>query len=344
MERLKQEAPQGIVQTKRSVDWLVDNTTIAVFDPVTFEGYQRSIVDTHCDKIVKYLLEKEFYLPTPIICALDGPYSDEAAMRIVDGQHRVEAFRRLKKRSIERFEQIAACEIPVIVLERSTLNCEIDTFITINKTSKNVDTSLALVLKSKLASATGGAIPDAAKRDYIAVEVARLLDAGTSEVWKDAISFEGRPRKGTFKLISLNAFVSGSRGLISCLEQSGHLSLDAWNEDAINDTVRLVSSLLDDVWNAVYARWPQLGFDRENRRIIQGSIGYSAISKYLQYQIGSNVASCSDFEALCTMCRRSIDGIGISYESWMPGGYFSQFTSGSGYSYVAKELISRATP
>ncbi len=341
MEYLKQGTSQGIVQTKKSVSWLVDNTSIAVFDPVTFEGYQRSIVDAHCDKIVKYLREKDFYLPTPIICALDGSYSDEATMRIVDGQHRVEAFRRLKKHYSERFGQIADYEIPVIVLEHPTMDCEIDTFITINKTSKNVDTSLALVLKSKLKSVTEGAVPDMAKRDYIAVEAARKLDASTSEVWGDTISFEGRPRKGTSKLISLNAFVSGTRGLVRSLEQNGLLSLSEWDEDAINDSIQTVYDLLDNVWRAVYVRWPELMSDRENRRIIQGSIGYSAICKYLQYFIDRRDRASANCEKLCVALEGSINRVSVPYENWMPGGFFSQFTSGSGYSYVAKELISR---
>ena len=51
-----------LVQTTKTVDWLVNNTHVFVFDPVEFKGYQRDININHCSKIVKFL-QNNFYLP-----------------------------------------------------------------------------------------------------------------------------------------------------------------------------------------------------------------------------------------------------------------------------------------
>ena len=76
------------------------------------------------------------------------------------------------------------------------------------------------------------------------------------------------------------------------------------------------------------------GFEFAERAIETGE--FRAI-RDVQRRDSSN-ANC---EKLCVALEESINRISVPYENWMPGGFFSQFTSGSGYSYVAKELISR---
>ena len=63
------QGDSSIIQTKKTVDWLINNTRVKVFNPMTFEGYQRNIDEKHCDQIVSYLSE-EFFLPTSIISPL----------------------------------------------------------------------------------------------------------------------------------------------------------------------------------------------------------------------------------------------------------------------------------
>ena len=96
MIEIKQGNGLRLIQTKRTVDWLVNHTTVSVFDPIDFSGYQRSIDLKHCDKIVKYMLDNDFYFPTAITCAANGIIGEDTPLRIVDGQHRVEAFKQLQ--------------------------------------------------------------------------------------------------------------------------------------------------------------------------------------------------------------------------------------------------------
>lgn len=99
--------------------------------------------------IISYENDK-FFLPTSIICASREDYRSKEKLYIVDGQHRIHAFCLLAKQNPARYEQIKDNEVSVIVLEQVGEEVEIDTFITINKTSKKVDTSLAYVLKNKI--------------------------------------------------------------------------------------------------------------------------------------------------------------------------------------------------
>ena len=149
MINIFQNKELDLLQTKKTVDWLVSNTSVSVFSPINFKGYQRQIDEKHCMKIVEFL-KRDFFMPTAIICATDHDFTDTSKLRIVDGQHRVNAFKILKESEPQRYAQIKAYEIPVIVMANVNENIEIDTFITINKTSKKVDTSLALVLKNKM--------------------------------------------------------------------------------------------------------------------------------------------------------------------------------------------------
>jgi len=201
----------NFLHTTKTVDWLTYSTYVSVFDPIKFRGYQREINENHCKKIVKYL-ENNFYLPTPIICACDGIYNDETPLRIVDGQHRVHAFKQLKEKNNIRYENVKDYEISVIVMENVDEELEIDTFITINKTSKRVDTSLAYVLKNKINFDKKSEDLNIPKLDYLAVELAvKFIE---NNYWENRISFTGPPSNKGPETISLNAFVKATRRLI----------------------------------------------------------------------------------------------------------------------------------
>lgn len=339
MERLNQAKTHSLVQTTKTVSWLVDNTRVAVFDPVTFDGYQRKINDKHCDAIVEYLSSGELFLPTSIICATDKPYDDSSQLRIVDGQHRVEAFTRLKKQNPIAFEKISANEISVVVLENADLRTEIETFITINKTPRKVDTSLALVLMNKLNSENANEISDKMKRDYLAVEAARVLNERESSLWEDRISYEGTPSKTSYRLVSLNSFVTNVRALLRHLGNCGLVDYNWLDEDEINAQAQRIADLLDAIWDAAQRNWPELfEGDDANRRIIQGPIGLASISRFVCLMLKNPDRRPANMARLCDAAAKWIDSIDAPAANWMPGSSYSQFTSGSGYSVIAHDL------
>lgn len=325
-----------LVITSKSIEWLTQNTTVSVFDPVAFTGYQRQIDEKHCLKIVSYLKTFSF-LPSAIICACEE-YTDRAQLRIVDGQHRVHAFRLLAYHDPARYAVIKDEEIPVVVMINVPLELEINTFITINKTSKKVDTSLAYVLKNKLSKGEGDMVMSRA--EYIAVEVAvRLNESEDNKLWSNRILYEGAVKNSNC-YISLNAFVRATRVLVNTLNQMGYIDL-RWNaqtkQEEVGQITLRTADLIQDIWETVYLRWPELlDASFEEKQVLQGSIGYTAITKTLVKQIKEKGVYGEEIK---TFLRRTILSFGVPYQQWTKKGTFSSYSSEAGYRLVSDSLI-----
>ena len=342
MDRINQ-GTSNIIQTRKTVDWLVNHTRVNVFNPMTFEGYQRSIDKKHCAKIVDYL-SREFFLPTSIICASRKEYTENAQLYIVDGQHRVEALRLLRQEYPARYKQVKDYELSVIVLEKAEEEVEIDTFITINKTSKKVDTSLAYVLKNRINNDRASKDISISKREYLSVELATALNASEpkkSELWANKILFEGAARQ-TPQLISLNAFVMSMRSLLFYLQQRRVIPQDWNNREELSDCIDTLYFITDAVWSEIRNKWPDLfDSDLEKRRIIQGSIGFSSLNKYLIQNLKREGGSMTATEFI-ERAGAWIHAIQFPGNVWLPGGRFSKYSSASGFSIIAQELMANA--
>jgi len=231
MMRLMQDCECEIIYDKKTVDWLVNNTSVRTFDNINFTGYQRKVNESHVSKIVDYLMENNFYLPTSIICASDEDVAKDTRLHIVDGQHRVEAFKTIKVNNLEKYNEIKNYELSVIILQNPSEMLEVDTFITINKTSRKVDTSLAYVLKNKINKENKSSSDlTIAKKEFLAVELAINLNNDAKFLWYNKILLEGNPTKNLQETISLNSFVKSVQNLIGYLEKYKILKID-WNND-----------------------------------------------------------------------------------------------------------------
>ena len=88
-------------------------------------------------------------------------------------------------------------------------------------------------------------------------------------------------------------------------------------------------------------KWQELFYsDLDKRRIIQGAIGFTAINKVVihllnQKEYKDEYDLIEDFE---NFIKRST----ISANKWLPGEMFSKYSSESGYTIVAQELISNS--
>lgn len=338
MIEIFQNKQLDLLETKKTVDWLVNNTTVSVFNPIDFKGYQRQIDNKHCIKIVDFL-KRDFFMPTAIICATDKEFQDDCNLRIVDGQHRVNAFKMMKTKEPERYNQIKEYEVPVIVMAKVDENTEIDTFITINKTSKKVDTSLALVLKNKMNKYNTSEDLTMPKAEYIAVELAQYLNfrEDPNNIWFDKILFEGNP-KNTAQLISLNAFVKSTRVLLNRMARKGLISLDWSENDEISECIEKCYKIINSIWSILQNKWPELfDSDLEKRRIIQGAIGYSSFNRAIVGLLEKSTYK-DEYDFIYEI-ENWIKCISIEADRWLPGETYSKYSSESGYSIVARELL-----
>lgn len=338
MKKIYQNPKVSLLQTTKTVDWLINNTSVSVFDPILFQGYQRQIDNKHCYKIVEYI-KKDFFLPSSIICALDEDYDSNKKLRIVDGQHRVQAFRILSRDFGLRYKEIKDFEISVIVMEKVDEKSEIDTFITINKTSKKVDTSLAFVLKNKLNENYVSDDLNISKKEYLSVELAYLLNTNESNTfWHNKILFEGNP-KNSIQYISLNAFVRSTRSFLIALEQNQLINIQWQSQEDITELIELLDGVFDHIWTQVSYKWPDLYYGNfEKRNIIQGAIGFSSINRFIIENLKKTDKPIS-FDMFKKQIVVWINSINVPSKYWEPGNRFSSYSSESGYKIIVIELL-----
>lgn len=349
------QGDKNIVVTFKTVDWLVNNTQTSEFNPVDFTGYQRKIDDKHCDKIVDYLM-KSFYMPATIICAIHSDYDENAKLYIVDGQHRIKAFSIIKDKNKDRYDAIKNEQIPVVVLVNPLPETEISTFITINKTAKKVDTSLAFVLKNKLNAEKISDDLMIPRREYISVESAWKINNNVASIWKDRILFENSPSALTKESLSLNAWVKSIRVLLGCFERHKLITYKWETKEDIDELVDKTINLIDIIWDTVKNKWNELfDLDEKNYTIIQGAIGFNAIHKLVihtldffqsrEVNVDNNVEiqpvknSIIDLECYKKLVNNAILSNKSVVDDWKPSGRYSSFSSESGYTLLGNELI-----
>ncbi len=336
---LNQDINCKIFQTIKTVEWLVNKTEVRTFDKITFKGYQRQVNEKHVNNIVKYIEGRQFYLPTSIICASDDKLNEDTKLYIVDGQHRIEAFKKLKNNNREEYKKIKNYKVSVIVLENPSEALEIDTFITINKKSRKVDTSLALILQKKINRKIGSSDKlITAKKEYLAVELAILLNSERNSIWNNKILLEGNPNKYTYESISLNSFVRSTRVFISYLEKYKIISINWDSEEELNTILNSIKDIYLKMWENIEEKWPNLFSDKnEINNIIQATIGVSALNKYIILQL-KNKNEEINIDTFNKNVKKWIMGIKKLESDWYSGNEFSKFSSESGFNMVANIL------
>lgn len=344
MIEINQECDCKIKHALKTVEWLIKNTEVRTFNSVNFTGYQRKVNNNHVLELVKYLKKGKFYLPTSIICA--GPkntkITESTKLYIVDGQHRVEAFKKIEKDDKENYRRIKDYEISVIILENPDEKLEIDTFITINKTSRKVDTSLAYILKNKInrnLSNNGSNNLIIAKKEFLAVELAIAINSDENSLWYEKILLEGNPTKKSYETISLNSFVRSTRVLVSYLEKSKIINSDWKDENELRDILDKLKTIYLNIWNNIKIKWPNLFVDQKNNNVIQGAIGVSSINKYIILQLNNWEEKNKDIEIFNTENKNWIDKLDINENRWQKGNEFSRYSSESGFNMIAKILL-----
>lgn len=349
---IKQKINFKIEQTCLSVDDLIETTEPDVFNPETTAGYQRKINPKHCKNIIKYIMDNPFFFPAPII--ISTRQNPHGKRWVVDGQHRIEAFRLIKEGQNEnsqykdKYEEIKGLTLPVIVLINPDQKFEIQTFITINKRGRKVDTSLAFILQNKPEGVLSPENTKKAQINFLIAGLALKINDETEvegniddvrELWLSQISYEDNP-KIEGKLISISAFARSEYGLINRLLATEIIPSD-WKttEEKTEEAESLIKELFYYKWQIIEQKWPQLfASNKEQRVIIQGPIGCSSINKFIIKALFDTklVNSISDYK---TELRKLFSKLDVPYKNWLKGVNFSAYSSEAGYSVIADLLL-----
>lgn len=348
MEYINQLSECMIIQTKKTVEWLIDNTEVRTFNKVTFEGYQRQVNENHVKGIAKYINESfeknpknKFFLPTSIICASNQKFGENTKLFVVDGQHRIEAFKYLHKKYQEQYQKIKKFELSVIVLEEPSEALEVDTFITINKTSRKVDTSLAYILKGKISRLEKDSDNASllSRQEYLAVELAIFLNENSESNWYGRIMLEGNPSKYSDETISLNSFVRSLRVLIRELSNYRVISLGWKNEQDLKSILDTLKDFYLYFSKLVISRWPGLFRNSGRESVIQGSIGVSSLNKFLILKLKEANITFDDIDKFKDSLSKWVFDINIDESAWLRGNEFSKYSSEAGFNMIANILL-----
>lgn len=246
----------------------------------------------------------------------------------------------LKEIDSGKYNSIKNYELSVVILEKPSEVLEVDTFITINKTSRKVDTSLAYVLKNKInKNSTSSSDLTIAKKEFLAVELVIKLNDDKNSLWYKRILFEGNPTNKSYETISLNSFVKSVQMLINYLNKYNIIIIDWQNNQELEKIIDNIKCIYLKIWDAVKFKWPNL-FKEEsiNNSVIQGTIGVSAINKYIILQL-KNQNNNYNLEEFISKVEYWIVNINISQDEWYKGNRFSQFSSAAGFNIVANILL-----
>lgn len=338
MKIINQKCNCKIIQDSKTVNWLVENTHVRTFNTLNFTGYQRKVNENHVLKIVDYLIKNDFYMPTSIICSSDKEVKEDTQLSIVDGQHRIEAFKRLKEIDEKKYQEIEDFELSVIILEKPSEELEVDTFITINKTSRKVDTSLAYILKNKI-NRRKKCSDDLtiAKKEFLAVELATDINIDKNTLWYNKILLEGNPTHSSCETISLNSFVRSVRVFVSYLNKYNIIDLNWKNETELEEIKSNLKFIFLELWNVIQSKWPKLF--NSNNSIIQGNIGVSSLNKYIIMQMKGLESNSYSIEEFNSLVKKWIVNLNVDETPWLKGNEFSIFSSESGCNIIAKNLL-----
>ncbi|KRF01080.1 hypothetical protein ASG89_26085 [Paenibacillus sp. Soil766] len=338
-----------------TIEELVFGTYVLQFnsEEENSRGYQRPLLPSHFRKITKYLQGSGAILPPAILTASEPgniEYNQNrlgiiGKLRVVDGQHRIAAFKQLREIDEFKYSEIKHYEIPVIIMiipEEKQIH-EINTFININSKGKKVSTDLAIRLREQ--------IRDKGENNFyfnkveviedIATKITKSINSNENSVWYNAIKV-GPDQSG--RIISINAFNKSLFDLLSLFWENKKLS----NEIEAKHYTEFFQQLLVECWDSVMSKWPGcFNFKNEEKYNsyynIQKGIGVNSLHIILTRIIRSKYQECPTLELLKTavvndfikILKKTI----VTDEDWMIGGEFMGFASRAGFNQVAERIM-----
>lgn len=243
-------------------------------------GYQRKPSPSRVNSLAKDLSEGMVDLPTAVLLSvrmdrmypsrdaagqyiLTLPDKNQRPFYVIDGQHRLEALKKLYNDEKQSREQWHRFKIPAVIIFGADENTEMDQFHTVNSNAKSISTDLALDLLRQRATKNN------AFRKYL-VEKGQAWKVHAQELtetvallgmWKDKIQFANEVKGKT--LVRSNAFV---RSLKPCLEQAN------FREHSLDQQAIIINAY----WEGIGKVLPECFFS-PNDYNIQGGVGVNVL-------------------------------------------------------------------
>lgn len=321
----------------------------------TDEGYQRKPSTSRVNRLARDLLHRRVDLPTALLLSvrnqelyprldrsgryiLSIPEDTTKPFFVVDGQHRLEALKKVMKEDSEGdWDKFI---IPAVIIFGADIGVEMDQFHVVNSNAKSISTDLALdLLKTR-------AKKDDAFRKYLegAGEGWKIVSQELTEkvsrrgVWKGCIRFPNEPKAKT--LINSNSFVTSLR---RALEQ----------ENFATYLPEQRTDIIEAYWKGIKMALPEC-FEEPASYNIQRTVGvyvlHYLLPTVLEYAVkfGNPVNDANSYYNLFAQTLRDLsgdnqlDGESVGPDFWRVGaaGASGTYSSGAGQR-VLREIIRR---
>lgn len=361
-----------IVITSLTVDELIKLAKPEVYNSVDSpQGYQRPINNNHVKNIVEYLKNEQYpILPTSMVMAIDtedflyrsnNEFKFNGHLRIVDGQHRIEAMRRIVKELEEEIKlypndkyvetqdelnMFLRWEYPVnIMLLNKSDNweryIEIRSFVDINKKGKTVATDLADTNMRNI-RATLKELPQKQAIHQISLQVVNTLIEDKKSVWYKSIK-TGDIGTNT-KIIGIAQFSKSIMSLSRNYLYSKYGKKEYYEKDEIECVVRNLSEKLKEYWGIICSKWEHAFVYNSDMKTYSVNYDYSiqkGIGVFpLHRLITTEFIGSKDIDEALESCRRilSENKSQIDSSDWEVGGTFTSYSSSSGHAKINKML------
>ena len=336
----------SLILCKMKPKELIENTYVAFHNTSNNTGYQRALQSAHYRKIVKFLRnnDKPFMLSSYILAINKDEFSLNGAefivhnrMRLVDGQHRVEAFKELREVDIVKFNEIKDFEYPITILitEKNDDINEILSFIDINSKGKKVNTNLAITLRDKLYKENNSSnLSFEEFKERICTNVIINLNNSAESVWYELIKIGNET--GREKKIGINAFNESLKPVISSFLMSLKIDISNYSNYLTNldKYSNELTELVDECWSLVSKKW-SVCFKYTEKYNIQKGVGVFPFHIILSQSISKNEG---DTDNNLQYFLDTIEKSEIDNDSWIVGGDFSYYNSKSGFLKVVKMI------
>ncbi|MDY0097343.1 MAG: DGQHR domain-containing protein [Candidatus Dojkabacteria bacterium] len=257
-------------------------------------GYQRPLNQTNIEKIKNYVIdETDFPLfPTSVVVnsrtpikfrEIDNSYGEleiSNPLFVIDGQHRIEAFKELMKEPKLRGEY-GTYEIPIVVLSGFNYVRELEQFFVINSRQTRIKFDLAqrMYMEMMKADFSTKLVPESKRWQTLAAKAVDVLNEESSTVWFGTIQLPD-DSKDIIKtrIITQNSFISSLKPFFSGGKR-------VWNFNALpekkhHETLEELTKLLTKFWDMVGEVYPQI-INNPRRYTLLKTVGVYSLHIFL---------------------------------------------------------------
>lgn len=326
-------------------------------------GYQRPLNPSNIEKIKKYILEEtpNPLFPTSIVVNSRKPLKFETSegsfgeievsdiLYVIDGQHRIEAFKELMKEPKLRGEY-GNYEVPIVILSGFEYIQELEQFFIINSRQTRIKFDLAqrMYLEMMKADFSTKLVPESKRWQTLAAKAVDQINEGESKVWYGRIQLPDDSKDiAKTRIITQNSFISSLKPFFSGGKR-------VWNFNAIpekkhHETLNQLTELITKFWDSVAEVYPQI-INNPRRYTLLKTVGVYSLHIFLADVIADTQVFNIDIiiENAKKKLTRAKESYGFTEVFWEVGARdendkrrkASGYSSSAGHNRIASALFS----